>query len=102
MTPQMIMTIIVLGFAVFLFISEWVRVDVVGIMMMILLPLVGVVVALSASNTFLLPTHQVNALVMRAGGYRTMDYVKAVAIMTTLYLTVGLTMLNSFTALNKE
>ncbi len=102
MTPQMIMTMIVLGFAVFLIISDWVRVDVVGIMMMILLPLVGLVVALSASNTFLLPTHQVNALVMRAGGYRTMDYAKAVAIMTTLYLTVGLTMLNSFTALNKE
>ena len=37
------MTMIVLGFAVFLFISEWVRVDVVGIMMMILLPLVGLV-----------------------------------------------------------
>ena len=43
MTPQMIMTMIVLGFAVFLFISEWVRVDVVGIMMMILLPIVGLI-----------------------------------------------------------
>ena len=54
------------------------------------------VVALSASNTFLLPTHQVNALVMRPGGYRTMDYAKAGAIMTVLYLTVELTMLYFF------
>jgi len=56
----------------------------------------ALVVALSASNTFLLPTHQVNALVMRPGGYRTMDYAKAGAIMTALYLTVELTMLYFF------
>jgi di/tricarboxylate transporter len=56
----------------------------------------ALVVALSASNTFLLPTHQVNALVMRPGGYRTMDYAKAGAIMTVLYLTVELTMLYFF------
>ena len=56
----------------------------------------ALVVALSASNTFLLPTHQVNALVMRPGSYRTMDYAKAGAIMTALYLTVELTMLYFF------
>jgi len=56
----------------------------------------ALVVALSASNTFLLPTHQVNALVMRPGGYRTMDYAKAGAIMTALYLTVELAMLYFF------
>ena len=56
----------------------------------------ALVVALSASNTFLLPTHQVNALVMRPGGYRTMDYAKAGAIMTALYLMVELTMLYFF------
>jgi di/tricarboxylate transporter len=37
----------------------------------------AMVVALSASNTFILPTHQVNALIMRPGGYRTKDYMKA-------------------------
>lgn len=37
----------------------------------------AMVVAISASNTFVLPTHQVNALIMRPGGYRTKDYMKA-------------------------
>ncbi|HSQ85493.1 MAG TPA: SLC13 family permease [Desulfobacterales bacterium] len=43
MTPEMILTMIVLGFAVVLFIFEWVRVDVVGIIMMALLPLIGLI-----------------------------------------------------------
>ena len=42
----------------------------------------ALVVGLSASNTFVLPTHQVNALVMRPGGYRTVDYAKAGFVMT--------------------
>ncbi len=50
----------------------------------------ALVVGLSASNTFVLPTHQVNALVMRPGGYRTMDYAKAGVIMTILFLAVEL------------
>nr|NIR13829.1 SLC13 family permease [Desulfobacterales bacterium] len=37
------MTLIVLAFAIILFVFEWVRVDVVGIMMMVLLPLIGLV-----------------------------------------------------------
>ncbi|MBW1743255.1 MAG: SLC13 family permease, partial [Deltaproteobacteria bacterium] len=37
------MTMIVLAFVIFLFVSEWVRVDVVGIMMMVMLPLIGIV-----------------------------------------------------------
>lgn len=56
----------------------------------------ALVVGLSASNTFVLPTHQVNALIMRPGGYRTVDYAKAGAIMTALFLTVELTMLYFF------
>jgi di/tricarboxylate transporter len=43
MTADMVMTLIVLTFAVVLFVFEWVRVDVVGIMMMVLLPLIGLV-----------------------------------------------------------
>jgi len=50
----------------------------------------ALVVGLSASNTFVLPTHQVNALVMRPGGYRTIDYMRAGAVMTVLYLVVML------------
>lgn len=45
-------------------------------------------VGIAASNTFILPTHQVNALIMRPGGYRTMDYVKAGSGMTIIYLVV--------------
>lgn len=58
--------------------------------------LAALVVALSASNTFIIPTHQVNALIMRPGGYRTVDYVKAGTGMTILFLTVMLTMLYLF------
>jgi len=56
----------------------------------------ALVVGLSASNTFVLPTHQVNALVMRPGGYRTVDYAKAGVIMTFIFLTVELTILYFF------
>jgi di/tricarboxylate transporter len=49
-------------------------------------PLVAaLVVAVSASNTFILPTHQVNALIMRPGGYKTRDYIRAGFGMTVLY-----------------
>ena len=43
MTPEMIMTMAVLALVICLFVFEWVRVDVVGIMMMVLLPLIGLV-----------------------------------------------------------
>ncbi|MDD2219039.1 MAG: hypothetical protein PHS63_02965 [Desulfoplanes sp.] len=45
-------------------------------------------VALSASNTFILPTHQVNALVMRPGHFKTIDYVRAGTGMSIIYLAV--------------
>ena len=48
----------------------------------------ALVVAVACSNTFVLPTHQVNALIMRPGGYRTIDYFRAGAGMTILYLVV--------------
>ncbi|MBS0013269.1 MAG: anion permease [Desulfobacterales bacterium] len=56
----------------------------------------ALVVGLSASNTFVLPTHQVNALIMRPGSYRTVDYAKAGAGMTVLFLAVELTVLYFF------
>ena len=56
----------------------------------------ALVVGLSASNTFVLPTHQVNALIMRPGGYRTVDYAKAGAVMTILFLAVELTVIYLF------
>jgi di/tricarboxylate transporter len=51
-------------------------------------------VAIATSNSFLIPTHQVNALIMGPGGYRVPDYMKAGGIMTVLFLVVSLLMLN--------
>ncbi len=51
-------------------------------------------VALATSNSFLLPTHQVNALIMGPGGYRVADFMKAGIIMTILFLAVMMIMMN--------
>jgi di/tricarboxylate transporter len=51
-------------------------------------------VAIATSNSFLIPTHQVNALIMGPGGYRVPDYLRAGGIMTVLFLMVSLLMLN--------
>jgi len=56
----------------------------------------ALVVGLSASNTFVLPTHQVNALVMRPGGYKTKDYAKAGFVMTIIFLVVELAGISLF------
>lgn len=44
--------------------------------------------AVCAANSFILPTHQVNALLMSSGGYRNADYFKAGGGMTLLFLAV--------------
>lgn len=51
-------------------------------------------VALATSNSFLIPTHQVNALIMGPGGYKVADFMRAGGIMTILFLTVLMIMLN--------
>ena len=48
-------------------------------------------VAISTSNSFLIPTHQVNALIMGPGGYRVADFVRAGGVMTILFLVVSMT-----------
>ena len=53
-------------------------------------------VAISTSNSFLIPTHQVNALIMGPAGYRVMDFVKSGGIMTIIFLVVTMIMLNVF------
>lgn len=50
-------------------------------------------VGIAASNTFVLPTHQVNALIMRPGGYKPIDYVRAGSGMTIIYLAVMMAMM---------
>jgi di/tricarboxylate transporter len=51
-------------------------------------------VAIATSNSFLIPTHQVNALLMGPGGYRVPDFMRAGSIMTILFLVVMLIMMN--------
>jgi len=53
-------------------------------------------VALSTSNSFLIPTHQVNALIMGPAGYSVKDFMKAGFGMTVIFLTVVLVVLNLF------
>lgn len=56
----------------------------------------ALVVAVSASNTFVLPTHQVNALIMRPGGYKTKDYMRVGFGMSVLYVGVLMLCINFF------
>jgi len=56
--------------------------------------LFALTVALATSNSFLIPTHQVNALIMGPAGYRVADFMKAGSVMTVLFLVVMIAMLN--------
>ncbi len=51
-------------------------------------------VALATSNSFLIPTHQVNALIMGPAGYKVPDFMRAGGIMTLLFLIVLIPMMN--------
>ena len=53
----------------------------------------ALVVGIATSNSFMLPTHQVNALYMGPGRYRSVDYIKAGGIMTVIFIAVMITML---------
>ncbi len=58
--------------------------------------LFALTVALATSNSFLIPTHQVNALIMGPGAYRNADFLRAGGGMTVLFLVVLVAMLNLF------
>ena len=51
-------------------------------------------VAVSTSNAFLIPTHQVNALIMGPGDYSVADFMRVGGIMTVVFLVVSLLVLN--------
>ena len=53
-------------------------------------------VAISTSNSFLIPTHQVNALIMGPAGYRVVDFIRSGGIMTILFLIVSMVGLTVF------
>jgi di/tricarboxylate transporter len=54
----------------------------------------ALIVALSTSNAFILPTHQVNALIIGPGGYKVADFVRVGSGMSVIFLAVMLTMVN--------
>ena len=53
-------------------------------------------VAIATSNSFLIPTHQVNALIMGPAGYRVPDFMRAGGIMTILFLIVMMATMSLF------
>lgn len=53
-------------------------------------------VGLCAANSFILPTHHVNALLMTPGGYRVPDYLRAGSLLSLVFVTVTTTMLYVF------
>ena len=53
----------------------------------------ALVVGLATSNSFMLPTHQVNALYMGPGRYRTVDFMKAGALVSVVFLVVMIAMI---------
>lgn len=53
-------------------------------------------VALAASNSFLIPTHQVNALIMGPAGYKVTDFVRVGGLMTLIILIMIVLLLNVF------
>lgn len=50
--------------------------------------------AISTSNSFILPTHQVNALIFGPGNYRVVDFLRVGSAMTVMFIVVTLLMLN--------
>lgn len=53
----------------------------------------ALLVAICSQNSFILPTHQVNALLMEPGGYTTSDYLKAGGVMTLIFIAVAVTLI---------
>ncbi len=56
----------------------------------------ALVVGLATSNSFILPTHQVNALYMGPGRYRSVDFMKAGTLISIIFLVVMVGMLYIF------
>ena len=54
----------------------------------------ALVVGLATSNSFMLPTHQVNALYMGPGRYRTVDFIKAGSLVSVVFLVVMIVMIS--------
>ncbi len=58
--------------------------------------LAALVVGMATSNSFILPTHQVNALYMGPGHYRSVDFMKAGGVLSVIFLVVLIGMIYLF------
>jgi len=56
----------------------------------------ALVVGLATSNSFMLPTHQVNALYMGPGRYRSVDFMKAGLLISVVFIVVMIGMIYLF------
>ena len=56
--------------------------------------LYAMIVALGTSNSFLIPTNQVSALIMGPGNYLSADFIRAGGAMTVIFLVLSLLVLN--------
>lgn len=56
----------------------------------------GLLVAVMASNSFILPTHQVNAFLMSPGGYKNRDYLRSGGIMSLLFIFITVSLIYFF------
>lgn len=56
----------------------------------------ALLVAISTNNSFILPTHQVNAFTMGPGGYLNKDYIKVGSIMSFIFLNISVIMIYLF------
>ena len=56
----------------------------------------ALVVGLATSNSFILPTHQVNALYMGPGHYRSVDFMKAGILVSVLFIIIMIAMIYLF------
>ena len=56
----------------------------------------ALIVGIATSNSFMLPTHQVNALYMGPGRYRTVDFIKAGSLVSVVFLVVMITIIGLF------
>ncbi len=56
----------------------------------------GLIVAMCSTNTFMLPTHQVSAMIMQPGGYKTTDYLRVGSGVMVLFIVILMTMITLF------
>lgn len=56
--------------------------------------LFALTVAIATSNSFLIPTHQVNALIMGPGGYKVRDFIRAGSGLSVLFIIVSMLVMN--------